>query len=70
MLEIVGGQPYHDPQEDPFPVRLRVKPLVLLEDIKYGLPIPRLAARGCVAERSLGTSGRAPGSAPGRNGSR
>ena len=39
LLEVVGGQPYHDPQEDPFPVRLRVKPLVLLEDIEYGLPI-------------------------------
>ena len=39
LLEVVGGQPYHDPREDPFPVRLRVKPLVLLEDIEYGLPI-------------------------------
>lgn len=39
LLEVVSGQPYHDPQEDPFPVRLRVKPLVLLEDIEYGLPI-------------------------------
>ena len=39
LLEVVGGHPYHDPQEDPFPVRLRVKPLVLLEDVKYGLPI-------------------------------
>ena len=39
LLEIVDGQPYHDPQEDPFPVRLRVKPLVVLEDVKYGLPI-------------------------------
>ena len=39
LLEVVGGQPYHDPQEDPFPVRLRVKPLVLLEDVEYGLPI-------------------------------
>ena len=39
LLEVVGGQLYPDPQEDPFPVRLRVKPLVLLEDIKHGLPI-------------------------------
>ena len=39
LLEVVGGQPYHDPDEDQFPVRLRVKPLVLLEDVKYGLPI-------------------------------
>ena len=39
LLEIVDGQPYHDPREDPFTVRLRVKPLVLLEDVKYGLPI-------------------------------
>ena len=39
LLEVVGEQPYHDPQEDPFPVRLRVKPLVLLEDVEYGLPI-------------------------------
>ena len=39
LLEVVGERPYHDPQEDPFPVRLRVKPLVLLEDVEHGLPI-------------------------------
>ena len=39
LLEVVGERPYHDPQEDPFPVRLRVTPLVLLEDIEHGLPI-------------------------------
>ena len=38
LLEVVGGQPYHDPAKDPFPVRLRVKPLVLL-DVEHGLPI-------------------------------
>ena len=39
LLEVVDGHPYDDPQEDPFPVRLRVKPVVLLEEVKYGLPI-------------------------------
>ena len=39
LLEVVDGYPDHDPQEDRFPVRLRVNPLVLLEDIRYGLPI-------------------------------
>ena len=39
LLEVVGEHPYHDPQENQFPVRLRVNPLILLEDIKYGLPI-------------------------------
>ncbi len=39
LLEVVDGHPNHDPGEEQFPVRRQVKPLVLLEDIKYGLPI-------------------------------
>ena len=39
LLEVVDGHPYRDSGEDRFPVRLRVEPLVLLEDVEYGLPI-------------------------------
>ncbi len=39
LLEVADGHPNYDPEEEQFPVRRQVKPLVLLEDIKYGLPI-------------------------------
>lgn len=60
LLEVVDGQPYHDPQEDPFPVRLRVKPLVLLEDVEYGLPIrnPEIWATLSFTREEGATSGR------------
>lgn len=39
LLEVTGERPYRAPDRDPFPVRLDVKPLVLLEDIEHCAPI-------------------------------
>ena len=39
LLKIVDGQPHRDDSRHPFPVRLRVQPLVVLEDITHTIPI-------------------------------